>query len=50
MQTEADYTAASNSESKAEKLRILLVEDDSITNEVIQFYLKNDFFCRCSYL
>jgi two-component system cell cycle response regulator DivK len=44
MQTEADYKAASNSEGKVEKQRILLVEDDSITNEVIQFYLKNDFF------
>jgi|WetSurMetagenome_2_1015567.scaffolds.fasta_scaffold55970_2 CheY-like chemotaxis protein len=26
-----------------DKPRILLVEDDLITNEVIQFYLKNDF-------
>lgn len=43
MQSEADYTPASNLGDKIEKLRILLVEDDLITNEVIQFYLKDDF-------
>jgi CheY-like chemotaxis protein len=43
MQTEADHTAASRSRDKTEKLRILLVEDDLITNEVVCFYLKDDF-------
>ena len=43
MQTEADRSAASNNVDKIEKRRILLVEDDPITNEVIQFYLKKDF-------
>ncbi len=43
MQTEVDYTPASNLGDKIEKLRILLVEDDLITNEVIQFYLKDNF-------
>jgi two-component system, cell cycle response regulator DivK len=42
MQTEADYSA-SNPEQIPEKPQILLVEDDPITNEVIQFYLKNDY-------
>ena len=43
MQTEAENFTASSKDETTEKKRILIVEDDSITNEVIQFYLKNDF-------
>lgn len=42
MQTEAEFSA-SNSDKTIEKPRILIVEDDPITNEVIQFYLKNEY-------
>ncbi|HMN23749.1 MAG: response regulator [Ignavibacteriaceae bacterium] len=42
MQAEADHPAL-NSEQTIEKPRVLIVEDDPITNEVIQFYLKNDY-------
>ena len=42
MQAEAEHTASSN-ESTIEKPRVLIVEDDPITNEVIQFYLKHDY-------
>ncbi|MBK7632400.1 MAG: response regulator [Ignavibacteriales bacterium] len=42
MQTDAEHSIL-KSEQTIEKLRILLVEDDPITNEVIQFYLKNDY-------
>ncbi len=40
MQTEESFQ---NNKHSAEKPRILLVEDDPITNEVIQFYLKQDY-------
>jgi two-component system cell cycle response regulator DivK len=42
MQTEAEYST-SNSDKTIEKPRVLIVEDDPITNEVIQFYLKNQY-------
>ena len=42
MQTEAEHSA-SNNELTIKKPCILIVEDDPITNEVIQFYLKNDY-------
>lgn len=42
MQAEAK-TDIFNKGYTTDKPRILLVEDDLITNEVIQFYLKNDF-------
>ncbi len=42
MQTEAEHSA-SNIEQTVDKPRVLIVEDDPITNEVIQFYLKNQY-------
>ncbi len=47
MQAEAGHSA-SNSEQTIEKPRVLIVEDDPITNEVIQFYLKHDYIVDVS--